>query len=221
VRPRLPLQTLAASIVLFSAAGCSIRDSSPKPQVHRYVLGPASTATLTADRPLIEAGPATGSTPFRDTEISYQTTPYRLDEYTFSRWSAPPIEQVSERIGVLFQRPPIGPRSSLPTMALDSHIVAFQEVDDGEHVSGLVTINFCLRPTRPTSKALWCQTISHQTAASANTREAAVAAITASFNSVLDDLIAELNREFAAMPEPLVEENEPARRKQFRIPNPE
>lgn len=218
MRPSLPLLTLAVAMILSSAGGCSIRGSSPKPQVHRYILGPASTASLTPDRPSIDAGAITGLTPFRDTEIAYQTTPYRLDTYTFHRWSAPPIEQVSERIGVLLETPPSGPKSSLPPMLLDSHIIAFQEVDDGEHVSGLVSINFCLTSKRSASKELWCRTISHQTASSANTREAAVAAITASFNGVLDDLAAELNRQFASMPEASAEESEPAPRKPFVIP---
>ena len=209
MRPGLPLLTLAAGMILSIGAGCSAR--GPKPQIHRYILGPASTATLTADRPPIDLGVVSGLTPFHDTEIAYETTPYRLDVYTFSRWSGPPIELVSERIGALLQKPPDGPRSSLPAMLLDSHIEAFQEVDDGEHVSGLVTINFCLRPQRSPSKPQWCQTISHQTGASANTREAAVAAITGSLNTVLDDLIVELNRQFAAMPEPSDQDSKPMR----------
>jgi hypothetical protein len=218
VRPGLAVATLAASIIISSGAGCSSR--GPKPQIHRYILGPASTATLTTDRPPIESGVVSGLTPFRDTEIAYESTPYRLDTYTFSRWSAPPIEIVSERIGAILQQPPNGPKSSLPTMLLDTHIMAFQEVDDGEHVSGLVTISFCLRPKHPPSKMLWCQTLSHQTAASANSREAAVAAITGSVNSVFDDLIAELDLQFGAMPvaEPSDEESEPAHKKSFKTP---
>ena len=217
VRPRLLLLALSALIIVVGVGGCSIRGNSPKPQVHRYILGPASNAILTADRPSIDLGAVTGLTPFRDTEIAYQTTPYRLDTYTFHRWSAPPIEQVTERIGVLLQPPPSGPKSSLPSMLLNSHIESFQEVDEGEHVTGLVSINFCLVPKRQSSKVLWCQTISHQTSASANTREAAVVAITTSFNSVADDLVAELNRQFASMPEP-PEANDPAPRKPFKIP---
>jgi hypothetical protein len=105
-------------------------------------------------------------------------------------------------------------------MLLDSRLSAFQEVDEGEHVSGLVSINFCLTSKRSASKELWCQTFSHQTAATTNTREAAVVAISASLNGVMDDLVAELNRQFAAMPDPSTEENQPSGRKPFRIPSP-
>ncbi len=192
-------------MILSAGAGCSAR--AAKPQLHRFILGPPSTASLTIDRPPVELGSVNGLTPFRDTEIAYQTTPYRLNVYTFSRWSAPPIELVGERIAELLETPPTGPRSSLPPMLLDSRIDAFQEVDEGEHISGLVTINFCLRLQRSPSKPQWCQTVSHQTAATANTREAAVAAITTSLNRVLDDVIAELDRQFAALPEPLVPES--------------
>jgi hypothetical protein len=104
-------------------------------------------------------------------------------------------------------------------MLLDSHVAAFQEFNQGEHVSGLVEMDFCLRPKRTPSKALWCRSIRHQTAASANTREAAVIAITTSMNGVLDELIAELNRQFEAIsaPQPYAEENN-APRKPFSIP---
>jgi hypothetical protein len=181
-----------------SAAACSL--SRSKPQIHRYQLGPASPAALSNDRPVIESRPVTAITPYRDTGIAYQSSPYRLDSYTFSRWAASPVEMVNARLKELVERPPTGPRRSMPAMVLDAQVLAFQEVDEGGKVSGLVEMEFCLRPKRPPSVALWCKTIRHETVASADTREAAVAALTSSLNSVIDDLIVALDRQFQLIP---------------------
>ncbi|HYL58509.1 MAG TPA: hypothetical protein VEU51_06530 [Candidatus Acidoferrales bacterium] len=190
---------VAAAIVVQSATACSL-GRGPKPQIHRYTLGPASSAALSSDRPVIESRPVLGIGTYRDTGIAYQSSPYRLDSYTFSRWAASPVEMVSARLNEVVEQPPTGPRRSMPAMVLDARLSAFQEVDEGGKVSGLVEIEFCLRPKRPPSVAIWCKVIRHETVASADTREAAVAAITISLNAVIDELTAELNREFQSLP---------------------
>lgn len=217
MRVRLRLVTVAAAMGLQVMAGCSAFRGS-KPQIHRYVLGPASAAALSKDRPPLESRSVTGITPYRDTGIAYQSSGYRLDSYTFSRWAASPVEMVSQRLKDVVEQPPTGPRRSMPVMLLEARLDAFQEVDEPGKVSGLVEMEFCLRPKRPLSRVLWCKTFRHQTAASADTREAAVAAISSSLNSVIDELTVELDRQLQAIPasEPQAkdedEESPPARR---------
>jgi uncharacterized lipoprotein YmbA len=194
VRASLPLVTLAAALVLQSAASCAHVGSS-KPAINRYQLGPVSSAALAPDHVPLELHSVTATAPFRDTGIAYQASPYRLDSYTFSRWAAPPIEMVSERLTHLLEQPPIGAQRSQEAMLLDARITAFQEVDEGGAISGLVAIDFCLRPKRPASPPQWCQTFRCQTAALANTREAAVAAVTTSLNKVIGELAAAIDRQ--------------------------
>src|SRR6202035_3637534 len=103
----------------------------------------------------------------------------------------------------------------------DSRIIAFQEVDIGGRISGLVGMDFCLRPIRPPSRPQWCQTFRRQTPASADSREAAVAAITTSFNGVIDELTAILNRQLQVSPEQAeddIGESRPVR-KRLRVPD--
>jgi hypothetical protein len=131
---------------------------------------------------------------------------------------------VSERLKDVVEQPPTGPRRSMPVMLLDARLNAFQEVDESGKVSGLVEIEFCLRPKRPPSRLLWCETLRHETTASADTREAAVVAITSSLNSVIDELTVELDRQLQSIPvsEPQTKEEDeeslPARR--LVIPSP-
>lgn len=75
---------MAAAILLQYGAACSL-GRGPKPEIHRYTLGPASASTLSSDRPVIESRPVLGIGTFRDTGIAYQSSPYRLDSHTFSR----------------------------------------------------------------------------------------------------------------------------------------
>jgi hypothetical protein len=53
----------------------------------------------------VQLGAVTGATPFRDTGIAYQVSLYRLDSYTFSRWVAPPVEMVTQRLRHLVEPP--------------------------------------------------------------------------------------------------------------------
>jgi hypothetical protein len=220
VRASLPLVALAAALILEGAGGCSITRPT-KPPIHRYQLGPASGAALAPDRLAVQLGAVTGATPFRDTGIAYQTSPYRLDSYTFSRWAGSPVEMVTQRLRHLVEPPPTETRGSRDARILDSRIVAFQEVDIGGGVSGLVEMDFCLRPIRPPSRPQWCQTFRRQTPASADSREAAVAAITTSFNGVIEELTAALDRQLQAPPAQTEHDNDeshPARRR-LRVPD--
>ncbi len=199
MRVRVRLLAVVVAIVMQGAAACFL-SRGPKPQIHRYTLGPVSPAALSSDRPAIESRPVLGIGPYRDTGIAYQSSPYRLDSYTFSRWAAAPVEMVSARLKEVVEQPPTGARRSMPAMVLDARLNAFQEVDEGGKVSGLVEMEFCLRPKRPPSAVLWCKTIRHETVATADTREAAVAAMTSSLNGVVDDLTVELDRELQSLP---------------------
>ena len=199
MRASLPLVVLAAALILEGAGGCSITRPT-KPPIHRYQLGPASGAALAPDRLAVQLGAVTGATPFRDTGIAYQVSPYRLDSYTLSRWAGPPVEIVMQRLRHLVEPPPaetLGPRDA---RILDARIMAFQEVDIGGSISGLVEMDFCLRPIRPPSRPQWCQTFRRQTPASADSREAAVAAITTSFNGVIEELTVALDRQLRVPP---------------------
>lgn len=56
---------------------------------------------------------------------------------------------VSARLQEVVEQPPTGPRRTMPAMVLDARLNAFQEIDEGGRVSGLVDIEFCLRPSGP------------------------------------------------------------------------
>ena len=220
MRATFSLVALAAALVLESAGGCGIARPA-RPPIRRYQLGPASAAALAPDRLAVQLGAVTGATPFRDTGLAYQTSPYRLDSYTFSRWAEPPVEMVTQRLRHLVEPPPAEIRGSHDARILDAHIIAFQEVDIGGGTSGLVEMDFCLRPVRPPSRTQWCQTFRRQTPASADSREAAVAAITTSFNGVIDELTVILNRQLQVPPEQAeddIDESHPVR-KRLRVPD--
>jgi uncharacterized lipoprotein YmbA len=220
VRASLPLVALAAALILEGAGGCSITRPT-KPPIHRYQLGPASAAALAPDRLAVQLGAVTGGTPFRDTGIAYQVSPYRLDSYTFSRWAGPPVEIVTQRLRHLVEPPPAETLGSHDARILDVRIMAFQEVDIGGRISGLVEMDFCLRPIRPPSRPQWCQTFRRQTPASADSREAAVAAITTSFNGVIEELTVALDRQLQAPTAQTEYDNNesPMVRRRLRVPD--
>ena len=114
-----------------------------------------------------------------------------------------------------------GIRGSHDAESSSTHIIAFQEVDIGGGPSGLVEMDFCLRPVRPPSRTQWCQTFRRQTPASADSREAAVAAITTSFNGVIDELTAILDRQLQVPPEQAKDDTDESRpvRKRLRVPD--
>jgi uncharacterized lipoprotein YmbA len=185
------LLALTALLLVDWLAGCGFMTS--RPQIHRYQLGPFTAARLKSDRVPIKLGSVTGTAPFRDTGIAYQTAAYRLDTYGFSRWIAPPVELLAQRLNHLVEQPSKGEYGSSDALVLDATVISFQEVDSSNENSGLVEIDFCLRRISPPFLTKWCQTFRSQTAASGNTREAAVAAISKSLDDILHDLVAALD----------------------------
>jgi uncharacterized lipoprotein YmbA len=101
------LLALTALLLVDWLAGCGFMTS--RPQIHRYQLGPFTAARLKSDRVPIKLGSVTGTAPFRDTGIAYQTAAYRLDTYGFNRWIAPPVELLAQRLNHSLQRASTAP----------------------------------------------------------------------------------------------------------------
>ncbi|HYB89852.1 MAG TPA: ABC-type transport auxiliary lipoprotein family protein [Candidatus Binataceae bacterium] len=183
--------TLAASF-----AGCSLLARSV-PATHRYQLAPTTAVAEIPPTARIELRNVTGSEPFQDTGIAYQTSPYRLDTYKFHRWVEPPTDLVSERLHEIIYSPsPVGPETAAAhPLLLDTRIKAFQEVDDGAQHTGVVAIRFCIFPRDPFSRALWCKVISKESPAGGDTPEQAAEAISMSFNQVMAEFASELTAE--------------------------
>jgi uncharacterized lipoprotein YmbA len=190
-----PFRKLWPLLFVF-AFGCSlIRE---KPEMNHYRLAP-SPAKLPS-HPEIELTPVRGAPPFQDTGILYQTSQYRLDAYRFHRWIAPPTEMVQERLGELLDADRGADHAaSKPVAVLDTHIKAFQELDEGEETFGLVEIRFCL--TSPSARVkTGCWTTLRQSAASHRSPEAAVEAISRSYDEVIAELGTQLRKRASRAP---------------------
>jgi len=187
-----------ALLLAASVAGCSLLARSV-PETHQYQLAPTTAVAEIPPAARIELRNVTGSEPFQDTGIAYQTSPYRLDTYKFHRWVAPPTDLVAERLHeILYSPSPLG--RELPaanSLLLDTRIKAFQEVDEGAQHTGVVAIRFCIYPSNPFSRALWCKTISKESPAGGDTPEQAAAAISLSFNQVMAEFASDLTAELA------------------------
>src|SRR5262249_52398299 len=140
-----------AILVAVSLTGCGEVLRRPVPELHSYQLAPTTVTTDIPPSAKIQLRNVSGSDPYQDSGIAYQTSAYKLDTYRFHRWVAPPIAMLTDRLRDLLNRP-----SSLGTeqpnarqYMLDARVKAFQEVDyDGNH-SGVVAIEFCLYPSDP------------------------------------------------------------------------
>src|SRR2546426_509436 len=116
---------LAAGLAIF--AGCS--SSSPKPELHRYLLAVNSPNIRIPATTVVQLHEVTGSAPFRDSAIAYQTSPYRLDSYSFHRWVSPPTEMVAQTLNDLVNQPISGNAAADPLLVLlDARIKSFQQV---------------------------------------------------------------------------------------------
>ncbi len=187
--------------ITLACAACALFRSPPV--MHRYTIPDTAVAPSLPAGLNLEIGSVTGLAPFHDTGVAYQISPFRLDNYRFHRWVAPPTEILTQRLTGMIEQPAAGLASPAakddPIMLLDARIRAFQEVDEGGHSSGLVEIEFCLTPTTSMARPAWCQNFRRDTTASANTPEAAAAAISKSLNDILTDLMPALSSQAPAL----------------------
>ncbi len=183
-----------------AVAGCS---TGQAPEVHRFTLLPPPPAAAFPQNMQIQMGSVNGVAPFRDTGIAHQSDPYRLDNYKFSRWVAPPTEMVAETLDHLARQEVGASQTADPEelpLVLDARIDAFQQVQEGARSSVLVEVDFCLNQ-RETGRAQWCKTLRRSMQAFNDSPDAAAQAIDNCFNQVLVDLASELSRQ-AAIPRP-------------------
>jgi len=186
-----------ATVIACCVAACLLPACSlifgRTPSVHHYTLGPPQGETITQTKFILRPGLVTGSEPYSDEGIAYQTSAYQLDSYRFHRWTDPPIVLVQNRLTDLLQQPATAAPTSLPQMVLDARIKAFQEVDiDGNH-NGLVEIEFCMTKQGRSEEPLWCKTIRHQNPVEGKRVEGAIPAIDKSFQQVMSDLAGDIN----------------------------
>jgi uncharacterized lipoprotein YmbA len=190
---RLALNAVVLATGLAIYAGCTT--SSAKPELHRYMLAVNSPSIRIPATTVVQLHEVTGSAPFRDSAIAYQTSPYRLDSYSLHRWVSPPTEMVAQTLNDLVNQPVPGSASADPVLVLlDARIKSFQQVTEGNKNFGLVEIEFCLTPNQRQARPLWCQAFRHQNPAYEDSAEAAAQAISLSFSQVITDFSAELLR---------------------------
>ena len=193
-----PIGRFLVALCLVAMGGCA---RAQAPEIHRYVLAPPpSNAAFPPNMP-IDLGVISGGAAFREGGMAHQSDPYRLENYKFNQWVAPPVEMVEEQLAHL-ARQPVGVSENTspddPVMVLDAHISAFQKVEQGARSSGFVEIDFCLTQKDDT-RPQWCKTFRRSALAYDNSAEAAAQAIGSCFNLILVDLAGELNRQ-AAIP---------------------
>jgi len=194
--PSAPLRAALALTFAMPIASCSFL-SRNVPNTHTYQLAPGTVAVLVPPEVRIELRTSAGTGPFEDEAIAYQVSPYRLDTYQFNRWVAAPSDLLRDRLReILYQPSEVGPaQPNAEPWQLDARVQAFQEVDyDGRH-SGVVAVQFCLYPSTPFSRAVWCKTESKENPASSRGIAGAVAAISLSFNQVMEQFANDLSAE--------------------------
>ena len=190
-----------AILVAVALSGCGDLLRRPVPELHSYQLAPTTVTTDIPPSAKVQLRNVSGTDPYQDSGIAYQTSAYKLDIYHFHRWVAPPISMVSDRLREMLNRPSsLGAEQATATQyMLDARVKAFQEVDyDGQH-SGVVAIEFCLYPSDPGARALWCNTISKDNPTGGHGIEGAAAAVSLSFNQVMAEFGSELSQETARL----------------------
>jgi ABC-type uncharacterized transport system auxiliary subunit len=142
-RGTLSLRSLALIASLLALAACA---TAPEIRYYRIVVPPPASAAAAAS-PRLGVGQVQAAEPYRQERILYRSSPYRIQHYPADRWETAPADMVQEALirylqaSGRFARVAAGKAGSADPR-LDVRLVAFEEVDEGEHWFGEVQLDY-------------------------------------------------------------------------------
>jgi ABC-type uncharacterized transport system auxiliary subunit len=123
-------------VKLLALAACLAGCGGTMPATRYYQLAPAPQQTACTDDacPLLVVEPLEVERPYDDDRIVYRLDPYRVDYYSYHRWSAPPGTLVGDYLAEAFARSGrfraiVRDGSAATAMTLGGRVIAIEEVD--------------------------------------------------------------------------------------------
>jgi len=136
---------------------------------------------------------------YESDKIVYRQSPYEAQFYHYRRWVAPPRKIVTEKVlrhyqrSGTFERVVRSPSNQKIDYLLKGNILAFEEWDQSESWSGIVTLEFALHDTE-TNDIVWEKVLSEKTAVSEKKPVEVVRAISESLNRVIATSLHEVEK---------------------------
>jgi ABC-type uncharacterized transport system auxiliary subunit len=188
-RRTLLLAGIAAGLLLLAACA-----ASPEIRYFRveYPLpGPSANSPLPLTLGIARlAAPE----PYRQERISYRTSPYQVQSYTYARWEAPPVDMVHERLleqcaaSGRFRRVVPWRRGDVLDYHLEARLRRFEELDEADGWYGLVELEYELVDRE--GKSLLREVMSRRVRVEARTMDGVVEALSRGLRTGLDEVVA-------------------------------
>jgi cholesterol transport system auxiliary component len=180
------------SLLALSVCGCG----SSKPIQYYTVQFPGAPTLTSGTRPVsLVVGRINGAVMFQDTPIAYRAGPNEIGTYQYSHWAEAPVALVKANlIRTLRASGEYQSVTELGSTAGGQFLIRgslydFEEVDSGENISGLVSMEFDLIDRR-TGKVVWTHYYSHSEPVQTKEIAAVVAALDSNLSRGLSEVAA-------------------------------
>jgi cholesterol transport system auxiliary component len=152
-------------LVLLVLAGLACAGSVPPTRYYQLTPGTAPAVRPARGSVALTIEPLVADAAYDDERIVYRVSPYRLDYYTYHRWSAPPGTLVADHLETALERSgrfrsvtrELGAGASPAPVMLSGRVVAIEEVDvTPERWLGRITLELSLTDTQ-SGDVVWTQ----------------------------------------------------------------